>query len=213
MPVDFLTFLSQINDAVIAEDGHDLGFLLQPTSRHSKDLVKEFLPATVSSWYCVRTVEHELNKWLYRKNPWRDLKVSSLALGTRLQYLMSWPARMLPWKSQEKRSRSIPNLYRVSYLCELWCYIFLTRILCLDHFHASLQRTEDGHCLHYFRSWKVWGTWLLMCVSRSCMTNLICSHADAQADMDAKFNNQKVEAMEEAARIIAKAFSNCVTDR
>ena len=89
MPVDFLTFLSQINDAVIAEDGHDLGFLLQPTSRHSKDLVKEFLPATVSGWYCVRTVEHELNKWLYRKNPWRDLKVSSLALGTRLQYLMS----------------------------------------------------------------------------------------------------------------------------
>jgi len=31
--------------------------------------------------------------------------------------------------------------------------------------------------------------------------------------MDARFSNQKVEAMEEAARVIAKAFSNCVIDR
>jgi len=88
MPVDFLTFLSQINDAVIAEDGHDLGFLLKPTTRHGKDLVKEFLPATVSSWCCIRTAEAE-QVHSGRKVLWRGLKVSSLALGTRSQYLMS----------------------------------------------------------------------------------------------------------------------------
>lgn len=34
-----------------------------------------------------------------------------------------------------------------------------------------------------------------------------------QADFHAKYNNQKSECMEEAARIIAKAFGNCMTDR
>lgn len=34
-----------------------------------------------------------------------------------------------------------------------------------------------------------------------------------QADFHAKYNGQKSECMEEAARIIAKAFGNCMTDR
>lgn len=34
-----------------------------------------------------------------------------------------------------------------------------------------------------------------------------------KADLHARYNNQKSECMEEAARIIAKAFSNCLTDR
>lgn len=34
-----------------------------------------------------------------------------------------------------------------------------------------------------------------------------------QADFHAKYNNQKSECMEESARIIAKAFGNCMTDR
>jgi len=166
MPVDFLTFLSQINDAVIAEDGHDLGFLLKPTTRHGKDLVKEFLPATVSSWYCIRTAKAE-EVYSGRKALWRSMKVSSLAPGTRLQYLMFWLARMLPWRGQEKRSRNILNLYRVffSILRELWDTSLLDYwIGCLDHFFASSQRTRAGHCLHYFRSWEVWEIWLLMCV-------------------------------------------------
>jgi len=33
------------------------------------------------------------------------------------------------------------------------------------------------------------------------------------ADLHAKYNGQKSECMEEAARIIAKAFGNCMTDR
>lgn len=34
-----------------------------------------------------------------------------------------------------------------------------------------------------------------------------------QADFHAKYQGQKSECMEEAARIIAKAFGNCMTDR
>ena len=34
-----------------------------------------------------------------------------------------------------------------------------------------------------------------------------------QADFHAKYNGQKSECMEESARIIAKAFGNCMTDR
>jgi hypothetical protein len=34
-----------------------------------------------------------------------------------------------------------------------------------------------------------------------------------QADYHAKYNGQKSECMEESARIIAKAFGNCMTDR
>jgi hypothetical protein len=39
-------------------------------------------------------------------------------------------------------------------------------------------------------------------------TNLL-----AKADYHAKYNGQKSECMEESARIIAKAFGNCMTDR
>jgi len=178
MPVDFLTFLSQINDAVIAEDGHDLGFLLKPTTRHGKDLVKEFLPATVSSWYCIRTAEAE-QVYSGRKALWRSMKVSSLAPGTRSQYLMSWLARMLPWRGQEKRSRNILSLYRAFLLfcasSQILHFFPDYWIDCSDHFLASSQRTGAGHCLHYFRSWEVWEIWLLMCVPWSCMTKLVCS--------------------------------------
>lgn len=34
-----------------------------------------------------------------------------------------------------------------------------------------------------------------------------------QADLHAKYNGQKSECMEEAARTITKAFGNCMTDR
>jgi len=34
-----------------------------------------------------------------------------------------------------------------------------------------------------------------------------------QADLQAKYSNQKAECMEEAARVISKAFTHCMTDR
>lgn len=46
--MDFPTFLVQLNDAVVNENGPCLAFLLRPTSPHGKDLVKEFRNPTVS---------------------------------------------------------------------------------------------------------------------------------------------------------------------
>ncbi|EEB92031.1 hypothetical protein MPER_09514, partial [Moniliophthora perniciosa FA553] len=42
MPVTFVTYLTQINDALAASNGQGLAILLRPTSPHGKDLVKEF---------------------------------------------------------------------------------------------------------------------------------------------------------------------------
>ncbi|KAK1222227.1 COP9 signalosome (CSN) subunit [Marasmius sp. AFHP31] len=42
MPMNFVTFLTQLNDALAAENGHNLAFLLRPTSPHAKDLLKEY---------------------------------------------------------------------------------------------------------------------------------------------------------------------------
>lgn len=42
MPMDFPTFTTHINDALVAENGPNLAYLLRPTSPHGKDLVKEF---------------------------------------------------------------------------------------------------------------------------------------------------------------------------
>ncbi|KAG6866115.1 hypothetical protein C0991_008423 [Blastosporella zonata] len=50
MPVDMMTFMSQLNDALIAENGLNLAYLLRPTSPHAKDLVKEFKNSTRASF-------------------------------------------------------------------------------------------------------------------------------------------------------------------
>lgn len=47
MPIDFSTYLTQLSDALLAQDGPVLAFLLRPTSPHGKDLVKEFRNPTV----------------------------------------------------------------------------------------------------------------------------------------------------------------------
>ena len=49
MPMDFSTFIVQLNDAIVAENGPNLAYLLRPTSPHGKDLVKEFRNPTVST--------------------------------------------------------------------------------------------------------------------------------------------------------------------
>lgn len=47
MPMDFSTYLTQLNDALLAENGPNLAYLLRPTSPHGKDLLKEFRNPTV----------------------------------------------------------------------------------------------------------------------------------------------------------------------
>lgn len=47
MPMDFATFVVQLNDAIVFENGPNLAYLLRPTSPHGKDLVKEFRNPTV----------------------------------------------------------------------------------------------------------------------------------------------------------------------
>ena len=47
MAMDFATFVVQLNDAIICENGPNLAYLLRPTSPHGKDLVKEFRNPTV----------------------------------------------------------------------------------------------------------------------------------------------------------------------
>ncbi|KAF9567432.1 hypothetical protein CPC08DRAFT_733210 [Agrocybe pediades] len=49
MPMDFLTYISQLNDALTDEDGPKLAYLLRPTSPHGRDLVKEFRNPTKAS--------------------------------------------------------------------------------------------------------------------------------------------------------------------
>lgn len=49
MPMDFSTFIVQLNDAIVVENGPNLAYLLRPTSPHGKDLVKEFRNPTVST--------------------------------------------------------------------------------------------------------------------------------------------------------------------
>lgn len=45
--MEFSTYIVQLNDAIILENGPNLAYLLRPTSPHGKDLVKEFRNPTV----------------------------------------------------------------------------------------------------------------------------------------------------------------------
>ena len=47
MPIDFSTYITQLNDVLAEENGPSLAYLLRPTSPHGKDLVKEFRNPTV----------------------------------------------------------------------------------------------------------------------------------------------------------------------
>jgi COP9 signalosome complex subunit 12 len=45
--MEFSTYIVQLNDAILLENGPNLAYLLRPTSPHGKDLVKEFRNPTV----------------------------------------------------------------------------------------------------------------------------------------------------------------------
>ena len=49
MPMEFSTFIVQLNDAILLENGPNLAYLLRPTSPHGKDPAKEFRNPTVGN--------------------------------------------------------------------------------------------------------------------------------------------------------------------
>lgn len=51
--MDFSTYIMQLNDAILAENGPNLAYLLRPTSPHGKELVKEFRNPSVSECVCI----------------------------------------------------------------------------------------------------------------------------------------------------------------
>lgn len=69
----------------------------------------------------------------------------------------------------------------------------------------------DGHCRHSLLSYVTYEIWPLTYVKH--IRPLDATDIATQADMHAYQNNQQSECMEEAARIMAKAFTNCMTDR
>ncbi|KAJ3568766.1 hypothetical protein NP233_g5498 [Leucocoprinus birnbaumii] len=149
MPMDFSMYLGQINDAVIAENGPNLAFLLRPTSPHGKDLVKEFRHPTKQS---MRRYEGAI------ASPWDEIAISYVLTCAHI-------ARKRYGEAFKEQTQLVSE-QRLDITC-----------IVLD-----IKGPEGSG----FR---------------------------LQADLHAKYNNQKSEAMEEAARVIAKAFSNCMTDR
>ncbi|KAG6832351.1 hypothetical protein H0H87_001815 [Tephrocybe sp. NHM501043] len=133
MPVDMMSFMSQLNDALVAENGLNLAYLLRPTSPHGKDLVKEFRNPTRAT---LKPYEGAM------QSPWDEIAI---------QYVLTC-SHIAKRKSGEA-------------------------------FKDQSQLVSDLRDLAF------------------------------DADTHATYNGQKSECMEDAARTIAKAFGNCMTDR
>ncbi|KAK0444457.1 hypothetical protein EV421DRAFT_1709267 [Armillaria borealis] len=155
MPVDFPTFLTQLNDALVAENGLNLAYLLRPTSPHGKDLVKQFRNPTRAAF------SHYQGSI---QSPWDDIAI---------QYVMtcSHVARRRPMEAFKEHTQLVSLFFR------------------------------------FFTENRGWTLPALFSILRDLRDLAF------DADSFAKYNNLKSESMEEAARVIAKAFGNCMTDR
>ncbi|KAF8914310.1 hypothetical protein CPB84DRAFT_1833013 [Gymnopilus junonius] len=155
MPMDFSTFITQLNDAIVAENGPNLAYLLRPTSPHGKDLVKEFRNPTRAS---LGRYEGSMEA------PWDDIAIQYVLVCTHVA-----------------KKRYIEAFKEESQLVSLFLRFF----------------TEN-------RGWTLPALFSILRDLRDLAMD---------ADFHAKYHNQKSDCMEEAARIIAKAFGNCMTDR
>ncbi|KAK0206869.1 hypothetical protein DFS33DRAFT_1373036 [Desarmillaria ectypa] len=155
MPVDFPTFLTQLNDALFAENGLNLAYLLRPTSPHGKDLVKQFRNPTRAAF------SHYQGSI---QSPWDDIAI---------QYVMicSHVARRRPMEAFKEHAQLVSLFFR------------------------------------FFTENRGWTLPALFSILRDLRDLAF------DADSFAKYNNLKSESMEEAARVIVKAFGNCMTDR
>jgi hypothetical protein len=110
MPMDFSTYIMQLNDAILAENGPNLAYLLRPTSPHGKELVKEFRNPSVSStitWFDKNPQVHDTSV-----PQWEDTKDACKALGMISLFNMFWSALMWRKRDTLKRLRRSRNLFR-----------------------------------------------------------------------------------------------------
>ncbi|KAJ3760837.1 hypothetical protein EV360DRAFT_39001 [Lentinula raphanica] len=155
--MDFTTFLSQINDALIAENGPNLAYLLRPTSPHGKSLVKEFRS----------NATQELLERSYKGaiiSPWDDIAI---------KYVLTC--------SCVAKRRSL-DAYKE---------------------HSALVLSF----LRFFTENRGWTLPALFSILRDLRDLAF------DADFQAKYNGENSDCMEDAARKIASAFGNCITDR
>ncbi|KAJ4472841.1 hypothetical protein C8J55DRAFT_519790 [Lentinula edodes] len=155
--MDFATFLSQINDALISENGPNLAYLLRPTSPHGKSLVKEFRSNATQG-----SLEPAYKGAI--RSPWDDIAI---------KYVLTCTC-VAKRRSQEA--------YRE---------------------HSALVLSF----LRFFTENRGWTLPALFSILRDLRDLAF------DADFHAKYNGEKSECMEDAARKIASAFGNCITDR
>ncbi|KAF7335270.1 Protein CSN12 [Mycena sanguinolenta] len=155
MPMDFATFLTQINDALNAENGPNLAYLLRPTSPHGKDLVKGFRSPTPA------TLAHFKGSIM---SPWDEIAIQYVLICTHI-------ARLRPGEAFKEQSQLVSLFFR---------YFIENRGWTLPALFSILRDLRD------------------------------LAH---DADWHAKVHNEPSECMVDAARTVAKAFSNCMTDR
>ncbi|KAJ7181598.1 hypothetical protein C8R43DRAFT_1055288 [Mycena crocata] len=155
MPMDFPTFLTQINDALNAENGPNLAYLLRPTSPHGKDLVKGFRSPTPAS------LAHFKGSII---TPWDEIAIQYVLICTHI-------ARLRPGEAFKEQSQLVSLFFRFFINNSGWT---------LPALFSILRDLRD------------------------------LAH---DADWHAKVHSEQSECMVEAARIVAKAFSNCMTDR
>ncbi|KAJ7194545.1 hypothetical protein GGX14DRAFT_700889 [Mycena pura] len=155
MPIDFSTFLTQINDALNAENGPNLAYLLRPTSPHGKDLVKSLrAPTAVSLAHFKGSI----------MSPWDEIAIQYVLTCTHI-------ARVRPAEAFKEQSQLVSLFFRFFIENKGWTLPALFSVL------RDLRDLADD------------------------------------ADWHAKVHSEHSECKMEAARVVAKAFSNCMTDR
>lgn len=90
--MDFATYVVQLNDAIISENGPNLAYLLRPTNPHGKDLVKEFRNPTVSlslpDQFCYPQSHVQRASFTHFEgciqNPWDDIAFQYVLICTHI---------------------------------------------------------------------------------------------------------------------------------
>ncbi|RDB19790.1 Protein CSN12 [Hypsizygus marmoreus] len=155
MPMDLTTYMAQLNDALVAENGPNLAYLLRPTSPHGKDLVKQFRNPTRAA---LSPYEGTM------QSPWDDIAIQYVLTCTHI-------AKKRYGEAFKEHSQLVSFFFR------------------------------------FFTENRGWTLPALFSILRDLRDLAF------DADHHAKYHGQRSECMEEAARIIAKAFGNCMTDR
>ncbi|KAG6910800.1 hypothetical protein DXG01_007689 [Tephrocybe rancida] len=173
MPVDMMTFMSQLNDALLAENGLNLAYLLRPTSPHGKDLVKEFRNNPMRATFT--PYEGAM------QSPWDEIAI---------QYVLTCGhiAKRRPGEAFREQSQLVSLFLR---------FFTENRGWTLQALFSILRDLRD----------------LAFDVTPGSPRVLVQCLILLQADTHATYNGKKSECMEDAARTIAKAFGNCMTDR